>query len=243
MKCFCTPRIALMNALTFYTRGLEMACKEMVCWHVCKCRMKSCTLKNDQTCMFFMFLCCFSQGAKTAPCRTRNWTPCCIQIVLQWDWRWASISRQNGIFRILESSTDIGNFDYGMLFNMVWGGGWLQTCSVLDAAWCSERHRRFEWELKDFGQFVLKVQSINPLDPLQIQQKSQPQKPMGKTFETFWYEFFSLFWTHPGALGFVEFESLVSWRPSVRAVGPSGTRVVLLPRGTATRPQGERGFC
>lgn len=60
MKCFCTPRIALMNALTFYTRGLEMACKEMVCWHGCKCRMKSCTLKNDQTCMFFMFLCCFS---------------------------------------------------------------------------------------------------------------------------------------------------------------------------------------
>ena len=39
-----------------------------------------------------------------------------------------------GIFRILESSTDIGNFDYGMLCNMVWGGGWLQTCSVLDAA-------------------------------------------------------------------------------------------------------------
>lgn len=108
---------------------------------------------------------------------------------------------------------------------------------------CSERRRRFEWELKDFGQFVLKVQSINPLDPLQIQQKSQPQKPMGKTFETFWYEFFSLFSTDPGALGFVEFESLVSWRPSVRAVGPSGTRVVLLPRGTATRPQGEPGFC
>ena len=26
-ESFCTPRIALMNALTFYTRGLEMACK------------------------------------------------------------------------------------------------------------------------------------------------------------------------------------------------------------------------
>ena len=94
-KSFCTPRIALMNALTFYTRGLEMACKEMVCWHVCKCCMKSYN-QSDQTCIFSMVLVLFlpCQGAKTAPCRTRNWTLCCIRIVPQWDWRWASISRQ-----------------------------------------------------------------------------------------------------------------------------------------------------
>ena len=183
-----------------------------------------------------------SQGAETAPCRTRNWTPCCIQIVPQWDWRWASISRQNDT-RHFQNLRKFHRHWQLWLWHVVQHGLRWWMIADMQCLGCSERRRRFEWELKDFGQFVLKVQSINPLDPLQIQQKSQPQKPMGKTFETFWYEFFSLFSTDPGALGFVEFESLVSWRPSVRAVGPSGTRVVLLPRGTATRPQGEPGFC
>lgn len=52
----------------------------------------------------------------------------------------------------------------------------------------------------------------------------------------------AFFQPRPGAFGCVEFEGLVSWRPSVRAVGLGGTRSVLLPRGIATRPQGEPGF-
>ena len=71
-------------------------------WHVRQVGMSACVQVSHEilhlflSIVFCMVLVLFvpSLGAKTAPCRTRNWTLCCIRIVPQWGWRWASISRQ-----------------------------------------------------------------------------------------------------------------------------------------------------